>query len=476
MVNGMETGLKKICKNVQNGILLEESIPQLFNSLADRYQTGAFVRLAMHYFTLYESYCDDEDTWSREAVEEIDKINHIIREYVLKNPSGEEREKAIKEIDGIRKNITKRMNILAAYTDNLQNNEYVLNRVEYRFAKVVNTTDDIEFSRKILQYIFDSQDNIVINEKIKEIIAQLPMRITRQKYFEILGESIGNYLGADKASLDTFLYMLRTTAMLYREEGMETLYPGLWKKKEYLAGIDYTNITNEEYEKAVTTLQAATLLLETDTSVWLGLQEIINEIYTILLCSSYSGMAGDHYETIEKAATSIISDINDIYRKKEKVEVSDSFVGKFAELEGIQEELSFDAQTLEYTLEKVQYSHASMVESLMLGQFMNVLKRSQDLLSNSLFIDLEAKEDVTIVDEDHITSEAAVLEKELKDLFAAQDRMVSRAVMANTINRLPVFFGSHKEVMDYVIYSLERCTDRFEKAASYEIINGIMVQ
>jgi len=46
--------------------------------------------------------------------------------------------------------------------------------------------------------------------------------------------------------------------------------------------------------------------------------------------------------------------------------------------------------------------------------------------------------------------------------------------MANTMNKLPVFFKDHKEVMDYVRYSLERCSDIHEKIACIEIIRDIM--
>lgn len=471
----MDIRIKNICKDIQNGRLLEESIPQLFNYLADQYQVMAQVRLAMHYYTLYESYYDDEDTWSREAVEEIDKINQILKDSVLHAQSGKERETAVHKIDTIRNSIMKRMNILTTYTDIFQNYEYVLNRVEYRFANEAASTDDIELSREILRYIFDTEDNLVINEKIKEIISQLPMRLTRQKYFEVLKESLGVYLGADNTSLDTFLYMLRTSAMLYREDGMESLYPSLWEKKEYLSGLDYANISKEEYEKAVSTLQAATLILETATSVWYGLQEIINEIYAILLCSPYSGMAENSREKAQAAAIAIIRGINDIYIQNIKIEPSDALLlNNFAILEGVQEELSYDMESLEYALYEAEQNYKALIEGLMLDQFMNVLKRTRDLLSNSLFIDFEEKTVSTVVDEARIEKEANALENELKELFAGHDRMISRAVMANTINKVPVFFKNHKEVMDYVIYSLERCSDRYEKAACAEIINELI--
>jgi hypothetical protein len=112
---------------------------------------------------------------------------------------------------------------------------------------------------------------------------------------------------------------------------------------------------------------------------------------------------------------------------------------------------------------------------MMLEQLLQILLLSQKLLSGSLFIELEEQEERT-VEEDTVEREKAALTEELALLFDGQDRMISRAVIANTINKMPVFFKDHTEVMNYVRYSLERCSDTFEKAACVEIINAIMAE
>ncbi len=472
----MDKRIRHISKEIEVGRLLEQNIPQLLNYMAEDYQIMAEVRLAMHYFTFYEAYYDDENTWSQDIQTVISKINDIISNFILKSQSGDGREEAIRQIDNIRKDIMKRMGALTAYTDLFQNYEYVLNRLEYRFKEgIKEIDDDTEFSKEILRYIFDSEDNFVINEKIKEILGQLPIRMTKQKYFDILKESLNAYLGNDTEALDTYLYMLKTSAMLYQEEEMETFYPRLWEKKEHLSHLDYKDITKENYEKALNMLHAATLTLETETSVYISLQEIINEIYVILLCIPYSGMVDCIDRKTTEAAISIIGDINKAFLEKEKVELPSELTQKFVDLEGVQEELSIDIDVMENALYDIGHNHNNMVQSLMLSQFMQVIVCAQKLLSNSLFIDLEIKAAADlVVDEDRIKKEMDALEKELQNLFSSHDKMIGRAVMANTLNKMPVFFTSHKEVMDYVIYSLERCADRYEKVACYEIINGIM--
>jgi hypothetical protein len=186
-------------------------------------------------------------------------------------------------------------------------------------------------------------------------------------------------------------------------------------------------------------------------------------------------MVSSGNEAAMVAAISVISEINDIFVTQEKKELPEELMEKFTDMEGVQEEISYDITAMEDALYEIKENHKSFTESLMLEQLLQVLLRTQSLLSNSLFINLEEKEEEeATVDEDMVQKEVKALEAELTQIFDGHDRMISRAVMANTINKMPVFFADHKEVMDYVRYSLERCTDIFEKAACTQIINTIM--
>ncbi len=469
----MNKKVKNIVQDVIGQKNLQENIPQLFNLMANDYYSYASVRLALHYYTFYESYVDSENTWSAAAVGSMKQLNDIIRDHVLQPSSGAEREKAIAAIDKIRKELGSRMNMLTVYTDIFKIYEYVLNRVEYRFKGTPEQVDEVEFAREILRYIFQSEDNVVINDRIREIIGQLPIRITKQKYFDLLQDSINAYLGSDQSSLQTYLYMIRTSAMLYREEGMEIAYPELAKKMKQLAEFDYKTITKRSFDKALSLLQAASLMLETESTVYLGLQEITNEVYAMLLCSSYAGMISEEEEAVE-TALAIIRQTNELFYSENLEELSLEELDRFADVEGVQEELSYDLTLLEDALFEVEQNHRGLAQSMMLEQLLRILLLSKKLLSNSLFIDLEDAPEELMVDEEILAKESSALMKELTEAFAAQDKAISRAVIANTINIMPVFFKSHNEVMNYVRYSLERCTDVYEKAACMEIINAIM--
>jgi hypothetical protein len=171
----------------------------------------------------------------------------------------------------------------------------------------------------------------------------------------------------------------------------------------------------------------------------------------------------------------MIKEINETFLADTDQELSQELTGKLSELEGVQEDRMDVVSVMEDALYEVNRQHKALAESLMLDKVMQVLLRTQKLLSSSIFINLEdTSTEEKAVDELKIEEEAKMLEEELTVLFADADRLVVRAVIANTLNKMPVFFADHKEVMDYVLYSLKRCSDLYEKTACYEIINAIM--
>ena len=111
---------------------------------------------------------------------------------------------------------------------------------------------------------------------------------------------------------------------------------------------------------------------------------------------------------------------------------------------------------------------------MMADKLLNTLLLCRDLLSGSLFIDLHKEKSYKTIDKERLQKEVDKLKDDLSAKFQNCDRMIMRAIMANTLNKLPVFFKNHSEVMDYVLYSLNKCSDLAEKYACIEIINEMM--
>jgi hypothetical protein len=473
MERKMDKKIKKISNDIINGRYVQENIPQMFNYLADQYYDYAQIRLTLHYAAIFGTYCDDEENWSKDGKESLERFNRILAEGIL-TPENVEIETFVRFIDKLRNEIMTRMNYLTVYTDIFQIYEYILNRSEYRFRQDYEEIDDEKLAKEILRYIFDTRDNMVINVKIREIVGQLPIRMTKQKYLDYLEKSIQSYEGSSESSLNMYLYILRTSSMLNMQKDIQICYPQLWKWKDELSEYKFDTIPQIEYEHAAGILKEATQFLKAETSFYYSLQEIVNETYVMLLCASYIGMTDTEKAVDNEIMVSILKEINDRFMKNDKREPDASFFEKFTALEGVQEALSDVFITTDEALNEADKKYRELIKPMMIEKILNVLLRSRQLLSDSLFIDLNKTCVDNMVNRERITAESGKLKSELTNLFTGLDRMTCHAVMACTLSKMPVFFNNHSEVMDYVRYSIEGCTASYEKAACAEIIKEMI--
>ena len=89
-------------------------------------------------------------------------------------------------------------------------------------------------------------------------------------------------------------------------EEIRDVYPELWERKEELERLDFKAISREEYEAVASGIDEATRYLEIEGTAFISLVEIINGIYTLLLCIPYNKNDLTVDSEIRKAALDII--------------------------------------------------------------------------------------------------------------------------------------------------------------------------
>ena len=84
------------------------------------------------------------------------------------------------------------MELVVAYTDSFRIYEYALNRVERRFKEGLPAPalSDEDFIRALMGYLTAVKDASAMNQRIGQIIGQLPVRYTRQKYYAMVQEAL----------------------------------------------------------------------------------------------------------------------------------------------------------------------------------------------------------------------------------------------------------------------------------------------
>lgn len=470
--------LKKIIKEINENKNLETNLPAYADYLMNLYNKKAAVEFSMDYYTLFEivgdgKYKDDN------LKDMVNRFNNIVRNYVVSPMDAAGRENALKLIDELRNDIYDIVDILAAYADIFARYEYVSNRCEYLFKDTCIDVKDEALTRDIMNYIFSDEDNSVINSKISEIVAELPLRMTKNKFFELLNEGLSVYNKTDKETIDDFLYILKSSSMLVLPEKLSE-YDELFAIYNEIKSIDYKNITEEQFKKLEASLRYVTDLIDEETNIFMILQEIVNRAYVLIIANKPL----DESDKETEMSMKIIKAINENFTKGEYLSLPDEISDMFVFLEGVPENILYKVQRIENVLVTVRTNDLDVVKAINSDNIYRELFVSADLLSDSLFVNLSddwnafEKKDKDMTEdfnpEQYIEKMMAELKDLLMDFFNNNPKMVNRSVMSLILSKLPVFFNNVTEIQDYVYNSLSNCTNKAEKCAVIEIIRSII--
>lgn len=471
--------MKKVIREINHQTNLEMNLPQYGNYLMNLYYKSAVAELTMDYYTFYEMLSDGEKIDAK-LQSYTDEFNHILEETVLETRIDAEREKAVAQIDSLRNKVYRTVSALMAYADIFARYEYVSNRCEYLFkdSEKYDRISDEDFTREIMQYIFSEEDNTVINNKIAEIVAELPIRLTKNKFFQYLSDGFSVYSKTDKQTIDDFVYMLKTSAMLEQPEGLEE-YETLYEIYHEIEKLSYAEITEEQFHNLEAKLQYAADFIDEETNLFMILQGLINRAYVLIIAAPYV----DNSDSESKACLNIIRSVHACFGDREYISLPDDVTDTFAFLEGVPERNYEQLQSVEYVLDTIKNNHIGIVKNIMVDTIYQGLFMAQNLLADSLFVDLsdienifeeKNKAEAEVDAECYVTEMRDSLIADLTEFFKNHQKLVNKSVMSVILSYLPVFFNNITEIQDYVYNALSNCTNEAEKQAAIEIIKCIM--
>ena len=454
---------------------LEESM-----FLHDHY---ARINLMMEYYMFYETISEGINPYIDSASDTAEAFHGLVCRF-LAGPSREEAAQMAEELLALRAEVTDKMQVLTAYVDCFVVYEYILNRVQYRFEDMEMLPDDGEFAKDLVAYMFASEDNAIISENIRFAVGQLPMRMTRDRFYNIIRNSVSLFQGDDVSSLEGFLYMFRTNAMLYQDENQKKYFTEFAQILEEMSQLDFDNITEELYTIYAEKIRSSASRLNDVGDLYMQLAGLINDLYVLCVAQPY--VMGEQFMV---ETDRVIRGINAMFLQQESPVWQEAggfsteseedklrwLEEQFAAVEGKQEQIFESLNLAQAALEEIQEGHGDTIASLGLSEDFDALGRLLLLTSNSVFADLEQRESKEKVTQEIADKAAAEIIEECRTFFQGKSRMLRRAVMANTLEKMPVFFANAQEVADYVMGALSGCDDEAEKYASKLLLMDIMV-
>lgn len=462
---------RAILKDIMQGRDLETNIPAYGNVYIHAAYEYSLIRLVLNYYTMKEVEEELGAGLDDYLSGVLDEVHTILFETLLSEDIREEHADIIGRVDRLRAEMTKKMTLLTAYTDALQIYEYVLNRVEYGITGETVEVEESELAAKVFQYLFRDQDKMVINSRIQMVTGQLPIRMTKNRFFDYLTDTLNIYNGSDKSALDDFVLMLKSTALLELPEGYGEEYKEIADVVGILADLDYKTLDLEGYQAIAEQLSMTAAHLSGLVSNYLLGMEIINNLYAAMLARTYVKDNGE----VSRTCISMLKGLHDAFVSAGKI--PESVDSGFMVIEGRQEELGEELMQYESVLPEVIEGQNDTVSWTMTAGIFECLGRISRLLSNSLFMELtEADVSEEIADSSYIANVRDELVGLLSAFFESHPREVNRAVMAALFSGMPVLFNSQQEIKDYIEYSLNHCNSSSELMACAKILEEMMAE
>ena len=456
-----------VIKEIEKGKNLEINLPKYMNVMMSAYYRSSSIRLAMNYYTYF--MMEQEEERPLELIKLTTQLDKIIKEAILSEFQGTVLEKSVKEIDQIRSQVISNMKSITLYADQFQIYEYIWNRIEGQFEEVeafpLNYSDD-KLVENLLEYIMQDKDRSVISQKITEIVSTLPVRLTKQRYYEMVKDSFLLFVGSERQALEDHVFMLKSCAALLKPETENIHYPEMDALLKELKEIDYNTLTLEQYQNLKQKLLKVSDRIDQVTNLSMLLIEVINDVYILLLSMPYALIEVEEAETCKE----IIRRSQEI-SKNEKEE--EALFALFEKLEGKQERISEQIAGNAYLLDSLE-EQKGLMESIMLDKIYHSLLRIEKLASTSHFIELDTVFDRTIVDYAYAEQRAHEVIAEFAECFRKKNKKEIRSIMAASMMALPIFFKTMEELKEYAQIALSSCSDMEEKHCSVILLKDMI--
>ena len=466
----MTSRCKKIVTDIKLNKNIEDSLKTYANLLSANYNYYSTVKLCMNFYTLKETIMEKDDKNS-DVCKYFSVIENLINSSIVNRKKTDEKD--IEAINTIRNNVEYKMKILTAFTDGYEIFEYILNRIEAKVKDTVTDVDKEQLSAKMYQYTFCENDPVVINSKIQILMAQLPVRMTKNKFYDVISNTLSIYKGGEAASVDEFVDMLRMSALIDIPKGFDTEYPFLYRVYKDLEEADYKDMDLHTYEDLWTNLTDAADIIMKEVSSYMLMQEVINDLYTILLSVDDSYDINSEFDGYNSSISVIkLSVAND-----DLDSIFDELTDNFVAIEGLQEHIYENVMILETAFEDIKCEHQKLLENIGFSERFDTLDTISKLVSTSLFVDLDNNTDKNaeiMADATYIEGVKSKLIADFTELFKDKSKLVVRSIMCKILASMPVFFNSQQEIKDYFDYVLESCNDESELCACNKLICEII--
>lgn len=432
----------------------------------------ASIRFALGYTLYYETEAEKTKNAKEDspAKQEIDAVwTGFRQEFHALVGRFLEGEVPADEAEAFRRHFIQRTEELLDFASGFTVYECVLRRMRRRFMpEAVPVESDEDMVNQIMRYIISESEPAQRNERIRAVLAELPLRMTKAKFFSLVRQALSVYEGTDKYSLEQMTEHLKREALLSVSLQMETDYPSLSRSLKKLEQIDYTHMDKETFMPLWAELEAIGSSLVDQITDSRERINVINDFCVVCLTHQDLLMESGEKEMLHKLITLLWKNMEEdnysvdqrrLYQLLHSLEGrQEMYYEQWARYEWPDND-GFDGEE-ELSEEKERLRKVSLLLSS--SDFMS-LEREKKPEGSEILLSKKAVEEL-----------CQPLLDALEADWKGKPKYVVRAVMAKLLGELPMFFTTSDELREFITGCFDSCTDTAEKEECIQAIKEEM--
>lgn len=388
----------------------------------------------------------------------LQQISATFEDYI-KNFSKTGEVVSVNELLVIKEELKKLVAVLTAYGDQITFLENVYFKTRYTDEKMMALDTDETFSQRVVETLMLEENSAEIREHLKFIYPELPMRMTKNKFFGFVDQYFDRLKGINVEDVKNHVQLLKETFDPRVVEGygeyVEQIAVEL-KRVEDVLRDGNTADKDSAYHFLYHLTEDKNELLEDA----LDIAELLNHLVGISLCELEKDNQGFGIfnQLVERP-----SDEEQLASLFEAIEVS---------YEPLGEHLLKVSQVIEHLQSK-----ESLIRQLDKAFMLNELIYAFELSKEGYFIERPHKKSEIVPNLKELALIKAELIELMESTFASEERLFRRSRMSLMMSVFQIVHTSGQEIYDYIYQAISSCDVKGEKIMSmqniYSYINDL---
>jgi len=461
---------------MRNNKNIEETLKSIITEGQSHYLEFLTTNLVLEYLTFIEVIGEEEtrkliekDLQLEEMINSIQAIMSEPEKWL--SPSVEKKEDVFKQLSIYREKLSDQVAVLAGYDDQVRQFEYIIRRKYPEAEALEKESSDDQSVMEIMAFVFEYEDNMTINNRIKSIYGQLPIRMSKIKFHEWIEQALLGLNGIHKKDLDNYLAYMEETYAPESVKGHGLVMKSVYEEIKAFENLYEDHIDESEVSGLFERLENIQSVLESCVSLYTYTTTVINNMMGILNC-----LSKESYEQKELVLNHFVETTQYMHSRRHEEHIVDAFlVNQLDTISDGFEDKRMDNSRWDGLFNEIKQGHANEIIKLNLAKALEDLTTIYILMSSSYFAPLVSTlEDLSIVDSSMIMAHIEAFINKLDAISQKDGRWQKRARIASLLSVLNVHHKSPEEIEAYIRDVFEDCKDQKEKRGSMEAIRSMM--